>query len=111
MREKIRQVAKLRDLYYRIGLLVFMISLGVVLVSSSLSNAGDVAQILKVSGIDKDGALILSIETDKPFKDCKILDQKDKTHKRFARRSGLRRPHSICASSVFLFKTCCNEIK
>jgi type IV pilus assembly protein PilQ len=82
MREKIRQVAKLRDLYYRIGLLVFMISLGVVLVSSSLSNAGDVAQILKVSGIDKDGALLLSIETDKPFKDCKILDQKDKTHLR-----------------------------
>lgn len=36
-------------------------------------------KILKVSALDQDGAFLLVLETDKQFKDCKFLNQNDKS--------------------------------
>lgn len=83
MREKVRHVVNLMCSYCWTLILAFMILLGIILSTTELSWAENLAQILKISGTDRDGAFVLSIETDKPFKDCKILDQKDKTRLSF----------------------------
>lgn len=41
--------------------------------------ADDSVKILRISGVDEKGALVIKVETDKPFKDCKLLNQENKT--------------------------------